>query len=177
MNRALNAPPAWPEPPAESWEPPEGWRPDPAWGPVPAGWRLWADRTGHLASLDPGTRPAPMAPSEDLPASGARIPEAPTLDYPVSVTLPGELTEHEQQVDDHGFGPAKQRRDRPRLRLAVTITVAVLGLLIAGATAWMFVRVVDFAHTDLPAEALSASSSVIAPAPLIGPAAAEQVLG
>lgn len=147
MTKALNPPPHWPEPPRTGWVPPEGWRPDRSWGAVPAGWRLWSD-----GSAEP-TGPAPLAESEDIPASGARVGPAIT-EYPVTVTMPGQWSQSPVPSDDHGFDAPRPRRARPRLRLAITIAATVLGLLITAATVLLFLRIVEFAQEDLPAQSL-----------------------
>lgn len=148
MSTALNPPPHWPEPPRSDWTPPPGWQPDRSWGAVPAGWHLWVQ--------DPQvpTAPAPLTASEEIPASGARL--RPRADqYPVTVLNPGIWTDNPLEAEDYGFPPEKLRRRRPRLRLALRILVSVLGFVIAGLTALLFVRLVDLAQHDLPTAALA----------------------
>jgi len=133
--------------------------PDRSWGAVPAGWRLWADEAAADA--------APLAESEDIPASGARVrPRA--EQYPVTVVNPGMWSDNRLEDEGYGFPPAADRPPRPRLRLVVTITATVLGLLLAVATALVFVRLVHLAHEDLPAQSLAPASSVSGP---LGPTA------
>ena len=156
MTKAFNPPPHWPEPPRPGWAPPSGWRPDRSWGEVPSGWRLWSD--GSAAA--PG--PAPLAESEDVPASGVPVFRV-RDEYPVSVVQPGALTRHEVDDDLHGFDPEPPRRERPRLRLALRITAALLGLLVTAATAYLFVRLVAFAREDLPAQSLAPTAVSAAP--------------
>ncbi len=156
MTKTFNPPPHWPEPPREGWAPPAGWTPDRSWGAVPAGWRLWADEARTRADA------APLAESEDIPASGARV--RPRIEqYPVTVVNPGMWSDNQLEDEDYGFPPAADRPARPRLRLAVTIVVTVLGLLVAVATALLFVRLVHLAHEDLPAQSLAPASSVSGP--------------
>lgn len=159
MTKALNPPPHWPEPPRTGWVPPEGWRPDRSWGAVPAGWRLWSD--GSSAS----SGHAPLAESGGIPASGARVRPAIT-EYPVTVTMPGQWSQGAVPADDHGFDAPRPRRPRPRLRLAITIAATVLGLLVTAATVLLFIRIVEFAQQDLPAQSLApaaSQSAVLAP--------------
>lgn len=163
MTKVFNPPPAWPEPPHDGWAPPDGWRPELQWGPVPAGWRTWVP----AEQVHPV--PAPLLESEEVPASGAR-PRPRVEDYPVTVLNPGMWSQNHLEAEDYGFGPEPPRTERPRLRLAVTIAVTVLGFLLAAATAVLFVRLADYAVTELPDRA--APSVLIAPAPGTDPAAA-----
>lgn len=143
MTKTFNPPPRWPEPPRPGWVPPEGWRPDRSWGEVPSGWRLWT------RPPPPDDDSAPLAESEDIPASGVGTLTAPP-EYPVSVTLPGVVSVLPAPADDHhGFGAPRVRRARPRPRQALTILAAVLGLAIAAVTVLAFLWIIDFAHTDL----------------------------
>lgn len=153
MTRAFNPPPHWPEPPRRGWRPPDGWTPDRSWGAVPAGWRLWVD--------DPQAPPgaAPLAESEEIPASGARV--RPRVEkYPVDVVNPGMWSQNDLEEEDYGFPPEKPRRRRARLRLGLTITVTVLGFLMAGATAFLFWRLYHFAIEDLPVAHLGSDHAV-----------------
>ncbi|GAB2543550.1 hypothetical protein GCM10027268_16890 [Brachybacterium huguangmaarense] len=161
---ALNPPPHWPEPPRDGWTPPEGWHPDRAWGAVPAGWRLWGGGPGETAG------PAPLAESETIPASGVRT-HAPVDEYPVEVSMPGVWTSRDEVVDIHGFPPAPVRRDRPGLRLTLRLLALVGGLLVAAATAYLFVRLVHFAQEDLPASALG--TAVVVPFSPVAPDATD----
>mgnify|MGYP007040921396 CR=1 FL=1 len=143
MTERFNPPPNWPEPPHDGWVPPADFRPQHEWGPVPAGWRLW------LSERLPSRGEPPLQLSEDVPASGAR--PRPRVDtYPVSVLNPGMWSENHLQDEDYGFPPAKPVKNRPRLRLAMTILATVLGVLLAAATAVMFVMLTDFAVEKLP---------------------------
>lgn len=159
MTKAFNPPPHWPEPPRTGWAPPSGWRPDSSWGAVPAGWRLWSDGS----ATSPGT--APLAESESIPASGVRTTSisSDTDDYPVSVTNPGVLVRHDVEHDLHGFEPERPRPEHPRRRLALRIIAALVGLLIAVATALLFVRLVRFAQEDLPPQSMAPIISSAAP--------------
>lgn len=96
---------------------------------------------------------APIADSEEIPASGARVRELRPAEYPVSVVEPGVWSRSDVPEEDHGFPAPKERRPRPRLRLALSILVSVLGLLIAAATVILFVRLTEYATTTLPSTA------------------------
>lgn len=155
MSARFNPPPNWPEPPSDEWVPPEGFRPPYTWGPVPSGWRLWVD--DESGDETRGTAAAPLQRSEDVPASGAR-PRPRIETYPVSVINPGMWSQNHLEDEDYGFGPAIPRRDRPRLRLAMTITATALGFAVAGAVAFGFVQLTDFAIEDLPGMVTGAGS-------------------
>ncbi|WP_240613359.1 hypothetical protein [Brachybacterium endophyticum] len=108
-----------------------------------------------------GTSDAPLLDSEDVPASGARVRRR-VEKYPVSVMNPGIWSDNQLEHEDYGFPEPAPRRARPRLRLGLTIAATAVGLLLAAATAVVFVRLTSYAEDSLPAESLAPAAAEVA---------------
>lgn len=121
----------------------------------------------------PGT---PLLDSEDVPASGAR-PRERVAQYPVTVHNPGIWEDNPLESEDYGFGPAPAERHRPGVRLAVTIVAATMGLLVAVATALLFVwivrsgaeQVLDRSASQSLAHSVTSAPEAASPLPVIVP--------